>query len=70
MQSGAAILNEAVRLVIFGLKRRRVDGRVEGFSLPPLDHGSHRPRDRRFSLSGHILRSEACRRRLDQDTIA
>ena len=39
MQSGAAIVNEAARLVIFGLKRRRVDRRVEGFSLPPLDHG-------------------------------
>ncbi len=39
MQSGAAILDEIAGLAILWLERCRVHRRVEGFSLPPLDHG-------------------------------
>ncbi len=38
VQSGTAFLDEDVGLVIFGIERRRVDGRVEGLAFPP-DHG-------------------------------
>ena len=69
-QPGVAIFDEVARLVIIRLKRGRVGGRVEGFSLPPLDHGCIFFLIGVFRFLDISCRSEACRRRLDQGRIA